>query len=372
MNRLILIGNVFDLAHGLPTKYNDFILWYLKKVFAEAITDRIYTDKLLSITMDYNFEDSFGRYKISLDEVIDHYYTTGFKSLLSGGRLDLRPSTSFQNPFSIQITPFLETLVTNCNSMNWVDIENEYYEVLKQVLELSKPNQRKELAALNEAMETLVSELRIYFKNLEMPLISSAMVDILSSPIRPNELNPFQNDLEKEYAPQATHILSFNYTNTAELYANCNYLHLENLQLNYIHGQASKIHAPLIFGFGDELDSKYGDLELAKINDYFNFIKSFGYLKTKNLHSLLRFVSSGKYQIFILGHSCGLSDRTMLNMLFKHDNCQSIKIYYHQDAQGNNNFTELTQEISRHFKNKEMLREKVVNFEFCEHLPQVR
>lgn len=30
MNRIILVGNGFDLAHGLKTKYEDFVLWYLK------------------------------------------------------------------------------------------------------------------------------------------------------------------------------------------------------------------------------------------------------------------------------------------------------------------------------------------------------
>ena len=28
MNRIILVGNGFDLAHKLPTKYEDFINWY--------------------------------------------------------------------------------------------------------------------------------------------------------------------------------------------------------------------------------------------------------------------------------------------------------------------------------------------------------
>ena len=28
MNRLVLIGNGFDLAHGLPTSYQDLINWY--------------------------------------------------------------------------------------------------------------------------------------------------------------------------------------------------------------------------------------------------------------------------------------------------------------------------------------------------------
>lgn len=28
MNRIVLIGNGFDLAHGLKTRYEDFINWY--------------------------------------------------------------------------------------------------------------------------------------------------------------------------------------------------------------------------------------------------------------------------------------------------------------------------------------------------------
>lgn len=31
MNRIVLIGNGFDLAHGLKTSYADFISWYWEK-----------------------------------------------------------------------------------------------------------------------------------------------------------------------------------------------------------------------------------------------------------------------------------------------------------------------------------------------------
>ena len=31
MNRIVLIGNGFDLAHGLKTKYEHFIKWYLNQ-----------------------------------------------------------------------------------------------------------------------------------------------------------------------------------------------------------------------------------------------------------------------------------------------------------------------------------------------------
>ena len=33
MNRLVIIGNGFDLAHGLKTSYKDFIRWYLDDFF---------------------------------------------------------------------------------------------------------------------------------------------------------------------------------------------------------------------------------------------------------------------------------------------------------------------------------------------------
>jgi hypothetical protein len=36
MNRLYLVGNGFDCAHGMPTRYSDFILWYIKSCFEEA------------------------------------------------------------------------------------------------------------------------------------------------------------------------------------------------------------------------------------------------------------------------------------------------------------------------------------------------
>jgi hypothetical protein len=35
MNRIILIGNGFDLAHGLKTSYKDFIDWLWRQTIAD-------------------------------------------------------------------------------------------------------------------------------------------------------------------------------------------------------------------------------------------------------------------------------------------------------------------------------------------------
>ena len=39
MNRLVLIGNGFDLAHRLPTSYQDFIKWYHQESVSETLVD---------------------------------------------------------------------------------------------------------------------------------------------------------------------------------------------------------------------------------------------------------------------------------------------------------------------------------------------
>jgi Bacteriophage abortive infection AbiH len=49
MNRLILIGNGFDLAHGMKTSYKDFMIWYLKSSFSEAYSKYKYEDSLVEI-----------------------------------------------------------------------------------------------------------------------------------------------------------------------------------------------------------------------------------------------------------------------------------------------------------------------------------
>ena len=40
MNRLVLIGNGFDLAHDLKTKYEDFIYWYWKNRILNLYQER--------------------------------------------------------------------------------------------------------------------------------------------------------------------------------------------------------------------------------------------------------------------------------------------------------------------------------------------
>ena len=132
--------------------------------------------------------------------------------------------------------------------------------------------------------------------------------------------------------------------------------------INYIHCCLNDNKNPIIFGFGDELDPAYKNIEELQIKGSLKYIKSFWYFRTNKYHDLIRFIESGDFQVYIIGHSCGLSDRTLLSMIFEHEKCKSIKIFHHTYGDKKNNFIELTQNISRQFTNKIMMRNKIVPY----------
>jgi hypothetical protein len=80
------------------------------------------------------------------------------------------------------------------------------------------------------------------------------------------------------------------------------------------------------------------------------------------------FVMSAQYQIYIWGHSCGNSDGTLLKELFENKNCISIKPFYHTEENGNDNYSDIVMNISRHFSDNTAFRDKVINKEYCEEL----
>ena len=161
--------------------------------------------------------------------------------------------------------------------------------------------------------------------------------------------------------PDRILLLNFNYTNTADSYLP----NVDRFSVNHIHGELSKPES-VIFGYGDEIDENYKKLSNRNDNRYLENIKSIKYLESPNYRNLLDFIESEPFQVFIMGHSCGNSDRTLLNTIFEHRNCVSIKPFYHVFDDGRDNYMELAQNISRNFTDMKLMRDRVVNKTFCE------
>jgi len=138
MNRLIIIGNGFDLAHGMKTSYNDFIINYFKKALNQADTTKSYEDDLISIKISTANHSMFHFCNIlaNTDDLVDFCYK---KDLLfdffSGGVIQINNVDHFYNPFTCIIkSDFFSNLVRKCSHASWVAIENEYYAFLVTLL----------------------------------------------------------------------------------------------------------------------------------------------------------------------------------------------------------------------------------------------
>ena len=135
----------------------------------------------------------------------------------------------------------------------------------------------------------------------------------------------------------------------------------------HIHGELNYPES-MIFGYGDEQDDNYKALKEYDNNECLRNIKTAKYLEASNYRSLLGFMEWAPFQVLIMGHSCGNSDRTLLNTMFEHKNCISIKPYYHQKADGTDNYLDIIQNISRNFSDMKRMRDRVVNKTLCEPL----
>jgi hypothetical protein len=57
------------------------------------------------------------------------------------------------------------------------------------------------------------------------------------------------------------------------------------------------------------MDDDYKVIENLGNNEYLKNFKSFQYLQNSNYNDLLRFVDSKRFQVLIMGYSCGLTER---------------------------------------------------------------
>lgn len=405
MNRLIIIGNGFDLAHGLPTGYCDFIDGYWRN-----LSNSIHEDECIKVNFDLiGMKDSFDNF-VEVEKWIQNYGNnsgSGWSSEFDGNSYFLYVPTYVGSIQKIEVLKFKNVFFRIINQYrnieNWVDVEKEYYFQLKKIAKSNETKRvkKEEIKNLNSQFEDVKNLLEKYLNekvidkyNLKLSPDPTVEMVEFNDVIKPISLSSKENNLLDEF-PSNNHdeikeqfdyevqgmksntklfFLDFNYTPTIYRYLkNGKYNDDIETHVNFIHGEVgNSSHNKINFGFGDEMDDDYKMIENLNDNEYLKNFKSFQYLQNSNYKKLLDFVETENYQVYIMGHSCGLSDRTLLNTIFEHNNCRSIKVFYHQKEDGSDNYTELIQNISRHFNKKKLMREKIVNKTLCQPLPKLK
>ena len=150
MNRLVLIGNGFDLAHKLPTSYADFINWYLEKRY----------DNLLETHNDIS-EDPLLTIRYQWQEAISTYVVNQVRNNLTFGKLSKRQRMDWImgncDEFDSMPSPLFKRILLNYDNKNWEGIEQDYYDILKEYAfrDSKKNSTPPPIKALNQQLRCL-------------------------------------------------------------------------------------------------------------------------------------------------------------------------------------------------------------------------
>ncbi|WP_426431476.1 AbiH family protein [Winogradskyella sp. HB-48] len=313
MNNLLIIGNGFDLAHNLKTRYTDFINYIIES----NINDELQYKDLIKISRSIS----------SLDF---------FKKAVNG---------KYHNPFACY-NKFFKLLISDNFLDNWCDIEKRYYDVLMNFDICGYDN----INQFHEDFEVLKNHLSLYLEKQQ---------------VNPTKIESYSYLFKKLINDEKSTILNFNYTNTLSNYSDESSV-IKNKKFINIHGQVNNNSNPIIFGFAaDDEESRtlinYGNRE------YMRYIKKQCYKKTNcedNLRSYLNDTSN--INVFIIGHSCGISDKLILNQIFNHENIKSIYVLFYENYE---KFFETQVNIDRIMNNDNNFR-KLKSFESSTRMPQ--
>ena len=126
MNRLVLIGNGFDIAHGLNTSYMSFICWYWNQWGIRLLRglNKTQTDGLCSFKLKDNIESPSWGY------VWGSYYQRENPLIPWDPTEVIGVAMKDRNLCDWNLSPLMNRIFKGFAKKKWVDIENEYYSLM--------------------------------------------------------------------------------------------------------------------------------------------------------------------------------------------------------------------------------------------------
>lgn len=287
---ILVIGNGFDLAHGLPTKYGNFLEFV--KVIRQAI--KVHDQQSLDSI-------EWGNINLQIRKLIENNMGNIRNNLLSQEQIwnDL-----FDNNFWIDY--FLQCDMYQ--KENWIDFESEISRVIQMIDEdmhglsnVYKIEDKFERLS-NGFLHTAFNDLNMNYKNLRDRLLSDlnnliqALEIYLCEYVEKIDCKKISPDIKDimaypfEYADKSTKnkiskVLNFNYTSTYEhiYFKNLEKL-IENVDkadidyIDYVHGEADINHTiesnNMVLGIDEYLpdDRKDKDLEFIAFKKFYQRI----------------------------------------------------------------------------------------------------
>ena len=385
--KILLIGNGFDLAHGLPTSYSYF-LDFCDKV-SRIFTYLMYVDQKVYEKSALNIWDVDDSIKAKLlewykkrnenpDKLAVEIYNNIKENIWIHSFLNIRYSLGknwidFESEISNVIQAF-ECIRDNIERRERIQ-QSERSKVIK--LEVAKDfvNISKEIEVLKELdLEDMYTNLKLfdaYIKKMTVDLdrLIRALEIYISEFI--NKIEVLQkNDDIKDINPDC--VLSFNYSNTYErIYGQSN-----KIEYDYIHGKADITNnvntCNLVLGIDEYLEEHDRDNKL----EFLPFKKFYQRIYKLTDSSYMEWVDEIRqnlecpYELYIFGHSLDKTDKDVLELLICNDNVQT-KIYYHRKSNDDKKeLGKLIRNLVRVIGAKELIRRTGGSHKTIEFIPQ--
>ena len=347
MPKILIIGNGFDLAHDLLTKYEDFLdfcilfdhmLKYTGHSKYDAAIKNLDSEKK-AVCSDAKINDSVAyaiKHIFSTQSVLieSDYSKIGnaFKQMISVDGKSIVVKSVFEELITNNV--WIDYFISLRGKMggNWIDFETEISEVLDNIDEIEK------LAAADIHKSKYKIIKRAYSKALEKDITTTFIEDkgesfkfnfidklycALNNLIRALEIyfTAFVENIEVKIkqpiisAEKFDLVLSFNYTDTFRRVYQSD---MDDKHICFIHGRAKLENTiescNLVLGVQETIkaDNAEEELELLVFKKYYQRI----YKGTDSqyldwLSNLERFKNQS-YEIYIFGHSLDVTDHEVL------------------------------------------------------------
>lgn len=413
---ILLIGNGFDLAHGLPTQYKNFLDFCIKaKVIFISIDGResnLYYDEYLR---DWDINSKI---KESLMEA----YKSRNRKLFDDGTYHDEFTTS--NDALNKLYPLINKNVwieyfSECPSYigeNWIDFETEISRVIqtidvardyivqhKDIMDIPRDMQGilmgivkkskgnlKDICGSIEHIDRFTGRLYKDLKSLvrALEIYLTEFVEKINNDVVISEINELKID----------HVLSFNYTNTFEK----KYGIGKSIEYNFIHGEAKESNTiesnNMVLGIDEYLPEDRKDKETYFIGfkkyyqrilkstgcDYVDWIDSIKDAYEEACYKAAGF--SGKMgnnsrkarptdfhcssNLYIFGHSLDITDGDILRALICNDNVNTKIFYYREKKDDKRTLEKLISNLVRVIGQDELIKRTGGEFKTIEFIPQ--
>lgn len=349
---ILVIGNGFDLAHELPTRYTNFLEFFINLIpmcssyknfdfedYKTVYLNDCLLNKQIEKVSEYTYKvknDIFGiEIKYSMLKDIFEYVNHNFW-IYYFVQLDKNENWIDFERDIFQVIQSIDDDMQGKNFYGQIDFLSNFYlnmEFLyptnsiidingkKQKAKITYQKLRNELHIdLNRLIRALEIYILQYIEKINIKVISPDIKEIV---LKKNNIIP-------------TKVISFNYTNTFEKL----YDKKKRMEYDYIHGKADIDNTietnNMVLGIDEYLpdDRRNKDIEFIAFKKFYQRIYKETGCKYKEWVDKIRLNKEQSHNLYIFGHSLDVTDKDVLRDLILNDNVYTTIFYLNKSVMG--------------------------------------